>query len=236
MRALPFLLALVSLPTFAVPQFKAGLNDTGVMQCIYNTVIVPCESSYIGNSSEYGPSQDARYGRDAAQAMGLLPAKIGGGAAGFDFTPLDASGNVIALTGTPSVPAAIPACTRDNVTGLIWEVKTAANMNDTFTWADAANYASSTNSAGLCGAHSGWRVPTRRELLSIVHRGTGILAIDTNYFPNTANDSFWSSAFWSSDIYRPNTDLLWTVLFYDGSTDALSQSSNSHIRLVRSGQ
>jgi hypothetical protein len=183
-----------------------------------------------GNSALY-PSQDARYGRDAAQQAGQLPAKIGGGAAGFDFTPLDASGNVIALTGTPPVPAATPACTRDNVTGLIWEDKTAANMNDNFIWANAANYASNTNNAGLCGAHSGWRVPTRRELLSIVHRGTNSPAIDTNFFPNTAG--YW---FWSSDIYAPDPAYAWSVFFRYGYSDADFRGSGVHVRLVRSGQ
>jgi hypothetical protein len=226
MRALLALLALASLPTLA-----AGLNDTGVYACYDGANMVACTTANAGNAALY-PSQDARYGRDAAQAAGLLPAKVGGGAAGFDFTPLDASGNVIALTGTPPVPAATPACTRDNVTGLVWEVKTAANMNGTFTWAAAANYASSANSAGLCGAHSGWRVPTRRELLSIVHRGTSNPAIDTHYFPNTTGD--W---FWSSDIYAPSPAYAWVVDFYDGYAYANSQSGNVvHVRLVRSGQ
>ena len=62
------------------------------------------------------PSQDARYGRDA-QAM----ARIGGGEAGFDFTALNASGQT-----TPPTSGATPhPCVRDNVTGLVWEVKTA---------------------------------------------------------------------------------------------------------------
>jgi len=226
MRSLLCLVSLISLPALAV-----GLNDTGVTSCFDGSSLVACTAANSGDDALY-PSQDARYGRDAAQAAGKLPAKIGGGAASFDFTPLDASGNAIALAGTPSVPAATPACTRDNVTGLIWEVKTAANMNATFTWANAANYASTANNAGLCGAHSGWRVPTRRELLSIVHRGrSSPPLIDTNYFPNTGSDTYWSS-----DIYAPNPTFAWYVNFYYGASGSLLQSNNLHVRLVRGGQ
>ena len=229
MRALITLLALVSLPAFA-----AGLlNDTGVTSCYDGTSLVACTAANTGDSAPY-PRQDARFGRDAAQKAGQLPAKIGGGAAGFDFTPLDASGNVIALTGTPPVPTATPACTRDNVTGLIWEVKTAANMNATYTFANAATYASTTNSTGLCGAHSGWRVPTLRELLSLVHRGTSNPAIDTNYFPNTG-----SSYYWSSDIqvfFPQNVQNAWLVYFVSGGSYTHIQSDDHHVRLVRSGQ
>ena len=223
MRSLLCLFSLISLPALAV-----GLNDTGVTACFDGSSLVACTAANSGDDALY-PSQDARFGRDAAQATGKLPAKIGGGAAGFDFTPLDASGNAIALTGTPPVPAATPACTRDNVTGLIWEVKTAANMNATFTWPNADSYAFTANNAGLCGAHSGWRVPTRRELLSIVHRGTHSPAIDTNYFPNTASD--W---YWSSDVYASVPAIPWVVDF--GYAGAGFQSGYNHVRLVRSGQ
>ena len=73
--------------------------------------LVACSVANTGNAAAY-PRQDARFGRDAAQAAGqLLPAKTGGGAAGFDFTPHDADGFVINLTGTPPVPSATPACT-----------------------------------------------------------------------------------------------------------------------------
>ncbi len=229
MRSLLCLLSLVALPA-PLPALAVGLNDTGVTSCFDGSNLVACTAANSGDSAAY-PSQDARYGRDAAAAAGKLPAKIGGGAAGFDFTPLDASGNAIALTGNPPVPAATSACTRDNVTGLIWEVKTTANMDATMTWASAATYAGTANSAGLCGSHSGWRVPTRRELLSIVHRGSYRPAIDTNYFPNTAS---WS--YWSSDISAPSSASVWSVKFDVGNTYAHFQGDDDYVRLVRSGQ
>lgn len=225
MRSLLCLFSLIALPALAV-----GLNDTGVTTCFDGSTLLACATANSSDSALY-PSQDARYGRDAAQAASKLPSKIGGGVAGFDFTPLDASGNTIPLTGTPPVPAAMPVCTRDNVTGLIWEVKTTANRDTTLTWQNAAIAASTTNSAGLCGALSGWRVPSRRELLSIVHRGRSNPSIDTNYFPNTASE--W---YWSSDVYTPVTGSVWVVSFDGGHADTYLQSNGNRVRLVRSGQ
>ena len=245
--------------TYITPNFIAKLNDSGVTQCTNGTALVACSAANIGNGAAY-PRQDARFGRDAAQAEGkLLPAKTGGGAAGFDFTPLDAAGNAIALTGTPPVPSATPTCVHDNVTNLTWEVKTTSglrNKTNTYTWYNGTtgtlgvndcggtlsayanqcntnNYALAVNAAGLCGAHSPWRVPSRRELLSIVHHGTSISpAIDPNYFPNT--DSF---AFWTSDVNAFIPAKAWRVYFDDGGASADSGSDNSYrVRLVRSGQ
>lgn len=249
MRALSPLLVLVSLPALA------QLNDTGVSTCLNaaGSALEACSSANAGNAAPY-PRQDARFGRDAAQAAGQLPAKTGGGAAGFDFTPLDASGNAIALTGTPPVPGATPTCARDNVTGLTWEVKTTSGLRSsahTYTWYNGSTgyqpgyatcggtlaqcntqaYVAAVNAAGLCGASSGWRLPTRRELLSIVHLGTNSPAIDGNYFPNTQSN--W---YWTSDLYAPDPAFAWNVFFNFGYAVALDLDGNVHVRLVRSGQ
>jgi hypothetical protein len=247
---------------YAPPSFIVKLNDSGVTQCTNNgSTLVACAAANTGNAAAY-PRQDARFGRDAAQAEGnLLPAKTGGGAAGFDFTPLDASGNAIALTGTPPVPSATPTCIHDNVTNLTWEVKTTSGLRSnahTYTWyngrtgnlgsnsscggtlsayadqCNTYNYALAVNAAGLCGAHSPWRVPTRRELLSLVHHGiasSSFPSIDLDYFPNTDSNEFWAS-----DVNAFNPNDAWYINFHDGGTGADGQNSNFHVRLVRSGQ
>ncbi len=101
------------LPALAAAQ-TAPLSDTGQTQCYNGTTLVPCTAANTGNTAPY-PGQDGRFGRDAAQAAGALPAKTGGGAAGFDFTALDVGGNATTPGGH--------ACVKDNVTGLTWEVK-----------------------------------------------------------------------------------------------------------------
>ena len=247
-------LALALLPAWAAAQ-TAPLNDTGQMQCVNNagTWAAACDAGSTGNAATH-PGQDGRFGRDAAQAAGALPPKTGGGAAGFDFTALDAGGNDTA-TGSH-------ACVKDNVTGLTWEVKQAGANTDlrytghAYAWYDSSHpsnpgsqgantcngtlpgslcntqaYAAAVNAAGLCGQTTGWRLPTRRELLSIVHNGAYSPAIDQTYFPGTA-----SSWYWSSDTYAPDPAVAWGVFFYDGFAGADGKAGTNSTRLVRSGQ
>ncbi|MEA5446857.1 DUF1566 domain-containing protein [Gammaproteobacteria bacterium AB-CW1] len=90
-----------------------GLNDTGLQQC-YDGDADAMVSCPVAD----WPGQDADFGRDRLAAEGELE-KIDAGHAGFDFTKIAANG------------ATLPAdaeewrCVRDNVTGLMWEVKTA---------------------------------------------------------------------------------------------------------------
>lgn len=208
----------------------AGLNDTGVTTCYeIGSGRVPCTPANSGDTAWF-PGQDAHFGRDAALTAGALPAKIGGGDAGFDYTPLDVAGNVIAIVG--GIPASPPACVRDNVSGLIWEVKTPANSATTYFLADTATYAGAVNASSLCGFNTGWRLPTRRELLSIVHYGIASgPSIDVNYFPNTQTGYYWSS---DAVVISP-TDY-WCVAFAGGyPTGCYPQNVVTHVRLVRSG-
>ncbi|TDO99937.1 PKD domain-containing protein [Marinomonas balearica] len=102
-----------------VVEATGKLNDTGITWGgDYNE-----GNGYRNNddcSSNIDAKQDCHQGRDALAAAGQL-SKIGGGSAGFDFTKLDSNGNDL------SANSAQWDCVRDNVTGLIWEVKTDAN-------------------------------------------------------------------------------------------------------------
>jgi Protein of unknown function (DUF1566) len=239
------------------------LNDTGFNQCLTNTnTLAPCATANTGDNAQH-PRQDGRFGRDAAAAAGVLT-KIGGGAAGFDYKPLDAAGNVIPLAGSPAVPSATPACERDNVTNLIWEVKTASgdlrDQNWWYTWfdgtigapdtgigvlsdhcfngarCDTLKYAADVNAAGLCGMNSGWRLPTRRELFSIVDYSAYNPSIDLNYFPNT--EILNVSLYWTSEQGPgvPPTPFIWAVEFQSGlSYLASGPALNAHVRLVHDG-
>jgi len=95
------------------------VNDTGATQCA-DALIEGWAACSISNTGDAAPAprQDARFGRDAAAAVGLLT-KAGGGAAGFDIAPLDSSGTAITITN--GVPASTPSCVHDNVTDLTSE-------------------------------------------------------------------------------------------------------------------
>ncbi|MEQ1838134.1 MAG: DUF1566 domain-containing protein [Candidatus Nitrotoga sp.] len=196
------------------------LNDTGQTLCYNNTAEIACASTGTH------PRQDAFFGRDANTAL----TKIGAGAAGFDFTKVCMSGSLNCAGAASNAAAPLTtewACTKDNHTNLIWSLET-----QTGTWANATTtLLTAANTATRCGFSTGWRLPTRRELLSIVHNGTSRPSIDTTYFPST-----FATFYWSNDTYAPNSDKAWLVNFVIGSTQANDKTDSIQVRLVRSGQ
>lgn len=259
---------------FIVPiTLAAGLNDTGQTLCAASGT--PPDSCVNGNGTfRYAdtgnnPREDARYGRDAKAAAGLLT-KIGGGNAGFDFTRIGNNGNPATNTTLGSGPTDW-ACTRDNVTGLTWEVKTGTsglhNLNHDYTWYSTAsdnggisgaigantcsgtlsgpynnkcnteNFVAAVNASMYCGGND-WRLPTRKELQSIVHSGTAGSAgsIDTAYFPNMPyNISTYGYFHWTASTWAPNASLAWYVNFSLGDVRPLEKTNEMKVRLVRSG-
>lgn len=204
------------------------LNDTGQTLCDNGAnVMVVCIAANTGDFSAM-PRQDGRFGRDAAS-----PTKVGGGAAGFDFTKvcMDGTLNCATASDTGATPASTAwACTKDNVTNLIWSLQTQSatwNTASAGTYPDAGH-----NTATRCGFNTGWRLPTRRELLSIVHSGLSAgPMVDVNYFPATV-----SNYYWTSDTYAPNPSNAWIVVFSYGFTVANNKTITGYVRLVRSGQ
>ncbi len=120
------------------------------------------------------------------------------------------------------------ACTRDNVTGLIWSLE--SGVGDWTTYA-RTTLPNATNAVSRCGYSSGWRLPTRRELLSITRAGNGYPSIDTNYFPGTQVDIYWTDA-----RYVLDQDAAWLVNFYHGDVAVGNTAYTNHVRLVRSGR
>jgi hypothetical protein len=235
-----------------------GLNDTGIDWCANgNTNNLNCPVAGF-------EGQDGDFGRDA-QARADTLTKIGGGAAGFDYTKIAADGSVLAIqdaawdaNGTEAAGSQW-SCVRDNVTGMIWEIKTAdgglRDRNHTYSWynpdsntnggsagtqsggqctgsdCDTHAFVQAVNGQGLCGA-TDWRMPTMLELMSIVNNGqVSPPAIDTAYFPNTP-----SVGFWSSSPHANYSDDAWYVYFYYGHVNDSLKYNYHQVRLVRAGQ
>ncbi len=113
----------------------------------------------------------------------------------------------------------------DNVTGLIWQKEDDAT---TRTRSDANTYCSS-NTAGLPG--TGWRLPTRMELVSIVSHGTYSPAINTTYFPNTQSST--GAEYWSSSAFAESKINAWLVTPKIGFTAHQYEEFSSYVRCVR---
>jgi hypothetical protein len=144
-------------------------------------------------------------------------------------------------------------CTKDNKTGLIWEVKTTdgglRDMENRYSWyqpdasknaggagsrnvdpysckgseCDTYAFTNAVNKKKLCGK-SDWRIPTKYELTSISNSTVGM-----TYFPNSKT---WF--FWSSSSNGNNNNQAWGVQFEDAFPDFYWKSEHdSYIRLVR---
>lgn len=102
------------------------LNDTGLTWSGTGTT---GNSTTCNTADPADPAgQDCHYGRDAA-ALAKTLTKTGasalnnGQANGFDFTKISNAGDELAAAATLGSNSYDWACTRDNVTGLTWEVK-----------------------------------------------------------------------------------------------------------------
>ncbi len=177
--------------------------------------------------------------------------------------PAQAS-NYIKLDGSGKdlhVSAASWAMVRDAATGLIWEVKTNkdgiadySNPNDadnTYTWYDS-NPATNGGNPGTpgngtdtgdfinalnknrFGGYSDWRIPTIKELESILnddvpHPGP---TINITYFPNTQ-----TSFYWSSNPYESHKLFAWGMNFgYEDVKCKSGRCKSGYVRAVRGGR
>lgn len=224
---------LLTLSMLVVPLTEAAgrLNDTGVVSCSNggtNGLRCPAKD-YVG--------QDAQFGRD------VVANNNADGRAGFSFTKVSRNGSELAAS------ARAWNCVKDNVTGLMWEVKTDdGGLHDkdwAYSWyepdnsknggnagiqnggncgntsvCDTSAYVQSVNAAGWCGAND-WRLPTPAELHSLVSYDLSDFLIDPNYFPNTQSSIYWTSA----SVLEVDTGvwdggiLAWYVSFYSGKIE-----------------
>ena len=212
----------------------ALLPDTGASQCYQagSNVLVSCTSA---KAIAFNAKQDGMVGRDVSDPDNS------DGKLGFSYS---------AVSG---------GCVKDNLTGLIWEIKTndgglrdlkhiytnyddtnqaqkwigAAYFNPTQAEIDAATntrgYVASVNAASLCG-YTDWRLPTAEELQGIVNYGAAK--------PSPALDATWfpntqGNAYWSSSFSAANASDAWSIDFWDGRLDYRPRVIKYHVRLVR---
>ncbi|KPA12932.1 secreted protein containing DUF1566, partial [Candidatus Magnetomorum sp. HK-1] len=199
--------------------FSSRIPDTGQIKCYDNEKEIPC-------------SDDSFYGQDASYNINPQ-----------SFTKLDSQGN--------DLPDSSAEWTmiRDNVTGLIWEGKTddgsVHDKDSKYTWFDN-NPETNLGDSGVngdgtdtedfirvlndsqYGGFSDWRLPTMRELESIVNYGEFKPYINPNYFSKIMPSFYWSS---NTCIYNNST--VWGLFFDSSSGFTSSKSSLNYVRAVR---
>jgi hypothetical protein len=198
-------LSIVSALLFVLPcvALSGTLPDTGQIKCYDEDSEITCPS----------PGEPF-YGQDGQHDTSPQ-----------SYTKLDENGDDLPDTATEWVMV------KDNVTGLIWEVKTEDNKNFTYFWSAPQSFITVLNSSQF-GGYSDWRLPSIKELMLIVNRGT-YPKINTSYFPNTIPD--W---YWASPIHPQIPYYAWVVYFNDsgGVTYGHTSSDSGYVRAVRGEQ
>ena len=147
------------------------------------------------------------------------------------YTKLDSSGQEL----DKNAPDWIMV--RDNVTSLVWENKTVdGGINDKgnrYTWQEAHGFIEQLNSANF-GGYSDWRLPTIKELSTIVDSEVFRPAINMFYFPNIGGSNYTFLPYWSSTPTAYASNEAWYVSFPDGSVRGGSTKSyDQFVRAVR---
>lgn len=166
---------------------------------------------------------------------------------GLWLTLLAMSYAVQAQTCKPeSIPASTPnsqlqdngnGTITDRKTGLIWKQcveglsgnTCASGSAEIFSWQQALQRAQTVNSGGGFAGASDWRVPTIKELSSLVEQQCAGPAINLTRFPNPGSDFVWSSSAVAGDA-----DSAWGVYFGSGNANWNVKDNSGQLRLVRS--
>lgn len=204
----------------AYPLSAAPVPDTGQTVCYDNSTEIACPSS----GADF-------YGQDASYLINPP-----------SYTKLDANGNDLPDSATEW------AMVRDNVTGLIWEVKTndgtVHDRDNTYTWydsnpatnggnagsqgdgTDTEDFLRSLNS-GNFGGYTDWRLPTIKELTFILDYSS-YPRINTAIFPN-----FQYGNYWSATITSNNYNDAFMVDIGSGNINSGSKSNSRYVIAVR---
>lgn len=114
------------------------------------------------------------------------------------------------------------ATVTDTFTGLLWQRSVTST---TFDWAGAKTYCANLTLAGS----SAWRLPTVKELHSIVDPTRHNPAVDPAIFPDTPANFFWTA----TPYVGPAPGYGWYVQFVTGASNAQDPNFAYHVRCVR---
>jgi hypothetical protein len=127
---------------------------------------------------------------------------------------------------------------QDNNTRLIWQRQDDGNFYNWFQASGTYQENYNPSSQDVCGelttgGYSDWRLPTKKELMSIVDYSIPYPGLTINpIFTNTKKFDYWSSTTYAGYLSKA-----WSVYFYIGSVNHEYKSYNRlYVRCVRGGQ
>ena len=213
--------------TYVELPYSYPIPDSGPTKCYDNDSEIPCPNP-----------DESFYGQAGNYTINEM-----------SFTKLDNNGN--------DLPEDSPqwVMVRDNVTGLIWEVKQAKDMvqdydnpndaDNTYSWYDT-DFSNNLGNEGSdndgkntqkfieqlnekrLGGFNDWRMPSPQEIESIANLAMNNPAIDLNFFPGSM-----SLFYWSSTSFVNNSDSAWGVDFEFGEVSNFYKSMPHFVRAVR---
>ncbi len=116
----------------------------------------------------------------------------------------------------------------DVATGLQWQDDYSDNggaVKDA-NWTEAMAYCDNLTLDG----RSDWRLPSQKELRTLVDAGRINPAIDPGFVKAA------SSYYWSSTVFADKASIAWIVYFYSGEDGADNKTNRNDVRCVRGGQ
>jgi len=116
-------------------------------------------------------------------------------------------------------------CITDNLTGLMW----ARGDGGFRTWQPALDFA---NSLDLCG-FTDWRIPNRKELLSLVNFGAGNVGV---WLLDSGFTFQVEAVLWSSSSVAGSADKAWALIVLPGIVTTAAKSGGNYVLPVRAGQ
>ncbi len=261
--AISFALCALLAGSFALAQTHP-LADTGQIICYNNSASTGTVSADNPNPVQAGfEGQDCVRGAAAADRLDVMY-KVGGSLRpGADYTRIANDGSELPSNAALGSGPGNWACTRDNVTGLVWEVKVngAANLrhqNHGYTWYDTDASVNGGN-AGAIGTNTTCN-STLTNCNTTAFRdavNAASLCGASDWRLPTANelqslvhygltsgaliDTTWfpntpPSLFWSGQNHALDASSAWVVGFDVGSLGAVDKRSGLRVRLVRGGQ
>ncbi|WP_300617342.1 DUF1566 domain-containing protein [Dokdonella sp.] len=254
--ALVAVLLLGASPTLAQIAPPQARNDTGQTLCFEpDGTPTDCANPNV-------PGQDGAIGRDRAALDGALP-RTGSGLGSFDLTKIANDGGELPASAVLGSAPAEWACSRDNHTGLLWEVKTNDFGPRHNEWAFSWHQPDPDNDGGDPGpafdtqlmcmftldcnsaaylAHvnairlcgrDDWRLPTVDELHGLVHYGSGD---PLRAMETTFFPAAGNPVFWTADTaMEPGPESAYSINMLDGHTEAAPKGGGHVTVLAVSG-
>lgn len=242
------------------------LNDTGQVACDDNSATAGTVSGTTPDPEPPGfNEQDCTQGRSAANAVGALVKAGASTAYGRDYTKIANNGSELPANAVLGSGSLDWACTRDNVTGLIWEVKVSAptqlrHAGHVYSWFESNASINGGNSGSVGGNTCNGTLPPSNQCNTTAYRDAvnaipgGLCGAADWRLPNLgelqslthfgaaspAIDSIWlpntdPGIYWALETYAPDLSKAWSIRGV-GDVETYFKVNANHIRLVRGGQ